>query len=921
MLHRVRPVVVGIAALAAAFLSLPTGAVPDWAVRPGTIWHALSQPNGARVYLDAVVVGKIEARQNPPYFVIREFFDKNARIIVYAPPPRELRLGQTVDVEGTLATLPAGDRALVSVVVLAYLDAQGNLLYHGPLLKGPFKPTPWRWKRPLTVGATTSAVGPLSASSPRGPNALLEGGPIYCPTIADAKAQPDDTVVELQCKPVASVGSGSFVMGEDPPSSDTLTTYYTGAVNSTDRINRVTGTMETDGEEERVLDVDSGPSFNEQGYMGRAQPVASGTVGWAKTFPDGTTLPAALEDKLVSRAFPARGRYYIQEPNSAAGIAVEDVDMSLTLTPQAVVSIPAQTAQITTVDGERAITPSETILGSPANPPKPLGVNNRDLGGGAFNVYTPGPTGAFGLSNVGLLVRTWGGVTSVGDGFFYLDDGSALDDGTGPTGVRVTEVYGYMPDVGDCVAVTGVAGIEILAGNPARVVRMGTDSDLTSLSVTPYPINVLAITTGSGKISIYWDGVAGATGYYVYRGLASGEEDYDNPVNQAPVTQPTYAGGNRYVCTDSGLDNGTTYYYTVEGTSVLGLGRPSGEDSEVPADGAIPWDTPDPALILGAIQTALGQQLDYIRACGPDGRIYQSGSLTPLPPDGTFARGLGVIVLNTGEIVPCTHPYGPFGTKPPPSKLANGGPYHRVMTREPFRGGAGSFYLAPYTIKNMFLANEVDRPHAFLGCHVEDDQHKTVVEVDAGCRFMRPAGAIPACWEPFQATYLKGSGRGYDQTHLFNFPPLPWGALQAASWANLTFRIWPGMTTLLATGTNVYGLPVAVVIANPYAEPEMNPPLGGKAQIKCVHAIAQKGPENAGYYWNTGSRFQLSEVDGMSLLSGWLQWALWTADSTDRTNPPRNPLPPRGWPPVVDCEPEHHDWIHYHVDIWLEGPP
>ena len=149
ILHRVRPVVVGIAALAAALFSLPTGAVPDWAARPGTIWHALSQPNGARVYLDAVVVGKIEARQNPPYFVIREFFDKNARIIVYAPPPRELRLGQTVDVEGTLSTLPTGDRALVSVVVLAYLDSQGNLLYHGPLLKGPFKPTPWRSGRRL----------------------------------------------------------------------------------------------------------------------------------------------------------------------------------------------------------------------------------------------------------------------------------------------------------------------------------------------------------------------------------------------------------------------------------------------------------------------------------------------------------------------------------------------------------------------------------------------------------------------------------------------------------------------------------------------------------------------------------------------------------------------------------------------------
>jgi hypothetical protein len=830
----------------------------------------------------------------------------NARIVVYAPPPRELRLGQTVDVEGTLSTLPTGDRALVSVVVLAYLDARGNLLYHGPLLKGPFEPTPWKWKRPLTVGATTSAVGPLSASPPGEPNSLLEGGAIYCPTIADAKAQPDDTVVELQCKPVASVGSGSFVMGEDPPSSDTLTTYWTGTVNVTDRINRVTGTIQWGVGDERWLDVDSGPGFNEQGYIGRAQPVASGTIAWAKTFPDGATLPAALEDKVVSRSYPARGRYYIQEPNSSAGIAVEDVDMSLTLAPQAVVSIPAQTAQITTVDGERVITPSETILGSPANPPKPVGINNRDLGGGAFNVYTPGPTGGFGLSSVGLLVRTWGRVTSVGDYFFYLDDGSGLNDGTGPTGVRITEAYGYTPEVGDYAAVTGASGIEILADNPARVVRMGMASDLTSLSVTPHPINVLAISTGTGEIGIYWDGVPGVTGYYVYRGTASGEEDYDNPVNQTPVSQPTYPGGNRYILTDTGLDNETMYYYTVKGTGPLGLSRPSGEDCEIPTEGAVPWDSADPATIIQCIETQLGQQFDYIRACGPDGRIYQSDSQAPLPPDGTLARGLGVVLLTAGEIVPLTHDYPTFGARQQTPALVNGGPYHRVMTNDPFRGCSGSFYLAPNTSQNMLLRNDIDRPHVFLGCS------DALVEVDAGFRFMRPAGEMPACWEPFHATTLAARHPIYDETHLFNFPGPPWGAFLPANWASLTFRIWTGMTTLEATGWNIYDLPVVVCIANAYKDPHTGESLPRTAQMKAVHAIAQKGTERPGRYWDTGSHFLWSRVSGMSLLSGWLFWEPWTADSVDTNHPTEE---------IADCWPDPHDWQEYGVDIRLPEPP
>ncbi len=64
--------------------------------------------------------------------------------------------------------------------------------------------------------------------------------------------------------------------------------------------------------------------------------------------------------------------------------------------------------------------------------PAPLAMNNKAIGGGPLNDFTPGVTNGTGLNNIGLLVRTTGKVTYVDttNKFFYIDDGSALEDGT-----------------------------------------------------------------------------------------------------------------------------------------------------------------------------------------------------------------------------------------------------------------------------------------------------------------------------------------------------------------------------------------------------------------------------------------------------------------------------------------------------------
>ena len=66
-------------------------AAPDFRLRPGTIGHALLQPDGAAVHLDAETVAKIRFRESPQYFTVAEFFDRNTRLVVLAPPPPEIR--------------------------------------------------------------------------------------------------------------------------------------------------------------------------------------------------------------------------------------------------------------------------------------------------------------------------------------------------------------------------------------------------------------------------------------------------------------------------------------------------------------------------------------------------------------------------------------------------------------------------------------------------------------------------------------------------------------------------------------------------------------------------------------------------------------------------------------------------------------
>jgi carboxypeptidase T len=81
----------------------------------------------------------------------------------------------------------------------------------------------------------------------------------------------------------------------------------------------------------------------------------------------------------------------------------------------------------------------------------------------------------------------------------------------------------------------------------------------------------LAATPGAGQASLAWTAASGATGHNVHRSTTSG-----GPYTTVQANVP----GTSY--TDTGLVNGTTYYYVVTGTNGVGEGPNSNEASATP---------------------------------------------------------------------------------------------------------------------------------------------------------------------------------------------------------------------------------------------------------------------------------------------------------------------------------------------------
>ncbi|HEV2244851.1 MAG TPA: fibronectin type III domain-containing protein, partial [Streptosporangiaceae bacterium] len=116
----------------------------------------------------------------------------------------------------------------------------------------------------------------------------------------------------------------------------------------------------------------------------------------------------------------------------------------------------------------------------------------------------------------------------------------------------------------------------------AALNAVGTSPQSAEVSATPQPTvptAPLAVTAGAGNgsVSLTWsvpasDGGSPVTGYNVYRGTSAGGE------SATPVA--SNVSGTSF--TDTGLVNGTTYFYTVAALNAVGTSPQSAEVSATP---------------------------------------------------------------------------------------------------------------------------------------------------------------------------------------------------------------------------------------------------------------------------------------------------------------------------------------------------
>ena len=99
---------------------------------------------------------------------------------------------------------------------------------------------------------------------------------------------------------------------------------------------------------------------------------------------------------------------------------------------------------------------------------------------------------------------------------------------------------------------------EVAAVNAAGV---SANATLTVIALPSAPVSLSAI-PGDTQATLVWSAVAGAAGYYLYSGTSSGNET-------TLVTPAAYTGTS---FTNTGLADGTTYFYVVAATNAGGLG-------------------------------------------------------------------------------------------------------------------------------------------------------------------------------------------------------------------------------------------------------------------------------------------------------------------------------------------------------------
>jgi fibronectin type 3 domain-containing protein len=189
------------------------------------------------------------------------------------------------------------------------------------------------------------------------------------------------------------------------------------------------------------------------------------------------------------------------------------------------------------------------------------------------------PSGLVASGGNGSVMLSW--AIPVTDGGSPIT-GYDVYRGTSPGGESATPLAANVPSNG--FTDTGVVNGTTYYYKVAAVNAVGLSPQSGEASATPaQPATVptapqgLGATGGNGAVKLSWsppasNGGAAITGYDLYRGTSAGSESA-TPV-AANVTGTSF--------TDTGLANGTAYYYTVAAVNAVGLSPQSAEASATP---------------------------------------------------------------------------------------------------------------------------------------------------------------------------------------------------------------------------------------------------------------------------------------------------------------------------------------------------
>lgn len=198
-------------------------------------------------------------------------------------------------------------------------------------------------------------------------------------------------------------------------------------------------------------------------------PAGAGVAG-AKATPDGTIAPVA--SAVVTAVFP--DCFYMEDPSRASGIRVEAPSYGVALGETVLVT----GALGTTANYERYMA-ATAVYHSGTGDIAPLGMPSLSVGGSSLGYSAAdgsgqrGITGASGLNNIGLLVRTWGRFQMIDSSTFTIDDGGVPVKCVVPAGVVLNANWSY-------VGVTGISSCELVGSELHRLIRVRGASDIAA---------------------------------------------------------------------------------------------------------------------------------------------------------------------------------------------------------------------------------------------------------------------------------------------------------------------------------------------------------------------------------------------------------------------------------------------------------